>query len=63
MKNLYLATTDDNSTHLLIVADSFSSALDVATDSVAFGQSIGEVDFICVVGGNYDSNQVIKVIK
>lgn len=58
MKNLYLVTLNSN-IHILIAA----SSKDIAEDyclPIMFGEWVESIEFIAVVGGDYQEGEIIK---
>ena len=59
MKNLYLATLNSND-YILIVASSEYIAGDYCLPVMHFGEWIESIEFIAVVGGDYQEGEIIK---
>lgn len=59
MKNLYLVTLNSDE-HILIVASDKESASDYCLSVMHFGEWIESVEFIAVVGGDYQEGEIIK---
>jgi hypothetical protein len=59
MKNLYLVTLNSND-HILIVASSEDIAGDYCLPVMHFGEWVESIEFIAVVGGDYQEGEIIK---
>lgn len=61
MKNLYLVTLN-NDTRILIVASEENVAGDYCLPIMHLGEWIESIEFIAVVGGNYQEGEILKKI-
>ena len=59
MNNLYLVTLN-SSEHVLIIASDKESANDYCLPIMNFGEWVEDVEFIAVVGGDYQEGEIIK---
>lgn len=59
MKNLYLVTLNSN-TRILIAASSEDIAKDYCLSIMTFGEWVESIEFIAVVGGDYQEGEIIK---
>lgn len=59
MKNLYLVTLNSD-TRILIVASEENVASDYCLPVMHFGEWIESIEFIAVVGGNFEEGEILK---
>lgn len=59
MKNLYLVTLNSGA-HILIVATEKNVAEDYCLPVMRFGEWIESIEFIAVVGGDYQEGEILK---
>lgn len=59
MKNLYLVTLNSD-TRILIVASEENVAGDYCLAVMHLGEWIEDIEFIAVVGGNFEEGEILK---
>lgn len=59
MKNLYLVTLNSD-TRILIIASSKDIAEDYCLPIMDFGEWVESIEFIAVVGGDYQEGEILK---
>ena len=59
MKNLYLVTLNSD-TRILIVASDENVAGDYCLPVMHFGEWIESIEFIAVVGGDFEEGEILK---
>ena len=59
MKNLYLVTLNSNE-HILIVTAEEETAGDYCLPVMHFGEWIESIEFIAVVGGDFEEGEILK---
>lgn len=59
MKNLYLVTLNSNE-HILIVTSEEEIAGDYCLAVMRFGEWIESIEFIAVVGGDFEEGEILK---
>lgn len=59
MKNLYLVTLNSD-THILIVASEKTVASDYCLLVMNFGEWVESIEFIAVVGGDFEEGEILK---
>jgi hypothetical protein len=59
MKNLYLVTLNSD-TRILIVASEENAAGDYCLPVMRFGEWVESIEFIAVVGGNFEEGEILK---
>lgn len=59
MKNLYLVTLNSNE-HILIVTSKEEIAGDYCLAVMRFGEWIESIEFIAVVGGDFEEGEILK---
>lgn len=59
MKNLYLVTLNSD-THILIAASSKDVVGDYCLPIMHFGEWVESIEFISVVGGDYQEGEILK---
>lgn len=59
MKNLYLVTLNSD-TRILIVASEKNVAGDYCLPAMHFGEWVENIEFIAVVGGDFEEGEILK---
>ena len=59
MKNIYLITLNSDE-HILIVASDKELASDYCLPIMNFGECVESIEFIAVVGGDYQEGEILK---
>ena len=59
MKNLYLVTLNSDA-HILIVASEENVAGDYCLPVMHFGEWVESIEFIAVVGGDFEEGEILK---